>query len=609
MVKFTLINTLGYSLGPREQMNNAQQFARVRDNTNKIEPISSFCLETLLKDPSFPSAGFSSASSDEFMDFLHRFSCNYGFEHSNYGFGFSLNTTPFLRDDQTSFPITEEKKGWFGNSKTVDMGVRLLDMSDICSENPFSEYEVKVVPTRTGSSTGLWELEIEVNPDIQAKNYKWTNQRNFWMNFFKELTRFEGFLDSFAQYAQRDFLQAQMILGNYELTCGQDAESITPEEYGDHFIYDIRKKQVKPEPRVTKMVQAPKKILQAQPEQIPEPKEEPVTKSTEIDYKRPSTLEAAVRPYVVGQDRAMSTLAEQICDHVIRINLPEETRAKIKKDNVLMIGSTGTGKTYITKQYAAAIDVPFADFGAAQITADGYVGESIRSIFERLIDNAGSIEAAQKGIIFIDEFDKLAAKDEGSRDIRGADVQNQLLRVFEGESVETKYGIFQTNDVLIICAGAYAGLGDIVRARTESQSGVGFDRKETTKPVSDTNKHITPADLEAYGFKREISGRFSDTVAFDLLTQDDLVQIMKVKDSYIDGEQLRWNAGYDIDLQFTDGAYHAIAAEAISQGTGARDIQRVVTTVLRGMRESQLIEDRYHNQHSIVIVLHQYMNL
>ncbi len=337
----------------------------------------------------------------------------------------------------------------------------------------------------------------------------------------------------------------------------------------------------------------PQKTKEEKSKPKPEPKMEKSSGSPEIDYKKPTSIVKAVQPYVVGQEKAINSLAEAVCDHYQRLSLPESERTKVKNTHILMMGPTGSGKTYVAQTVSEILGVPFVIYGLAGKTAQGYVGENIDNAFNSLIEKAGAVDKAERGIVFFDEFDKIAQKDITQRDIRGEDLQNELLKILEGESVSTAYGNMDTSNILYICGGAFDGLAEIVNNRSiKRKLGFGADHNKESPNQHESLQRVSSEDLLAYGFKKELIGRLPDIVALNQLDQDQLVEIMTTaKDSYVQGKQILFGKSYGIELTFDDSAYHAIAEEAIARGTGARAIESILTTVLKGMRESPMVKD------------------
>jgi len=330
---------------------------------------------------------------------------------------------------------------------------------------------------------------------------------------------------------------------------------------------------------------------QQAPQQTPK---EP--KVIEVNFSRPSTIITAVNPYVIGQERGKQAMAEAVCDHHNISVLRESGEADLELPNVIMIGPTGSGKTYMVRTIAEKVlDAPFADDGLATKTAGGYVGGDIASVFNKLVENSGrNLQTAEQGIVFLDEFDKIAIRQTANtRDIRGEDLQDELLKALEGEIVQTRYGPLNTQGILFVCAGAFDGLDKIIYHRVGGKRSAGFTSSSKTVEKSEALLHqVTPDDLIKYGFKKELLGRLGSQVVLDRLTPDQLKRIMTdAKESFIEERKILFRMAYGVDLRFEDSAYDAIAQEAYSRGTGARAITQITTTTLRGMRESSLIRD------------------
>ena len=329
---------------------------------------------------------------------------------------------------------------------------------------------------------------------------------------------------------------------------------------------------------------------------------------------RPAEIKAMLDEYVIGQDAAKKVLSVSVYNHYKRILSTSDDGRKrqskksgkkdgngddveIQKSNVLLIGSTGVGKTYLAQTLAKALKVPFAIADATTLTEAGYVGEDVENILLRLIQAADyDIERAEKGIIYIDEIDKISRKSENrsiTRDVSGEGVQQALLKILEGtvsnvppqggrKHPNQEFIQINTENILFICGGAFDKLEDLIAERKGNQV-VGFTSEIKTKEEKLKQglfKDVTPHDIVKYGLIPELVGRLPVIVTLDSLDEAALVRILtEPKNALI--KQYKKLVGMDgADLEFDDGAVRAIAKLAIERNTGARGLRAIVETIM-----------------------------
>jgi len=311
-------------------------------------------------------------------------------------------------------------------------------------------------------------------------------------------------------------------------------------------------------------------------------------KTPTIAIPDPRDIRDYLDEYVVGQPEAKIVLAVAIANHYKRINNPDN---EVVKSNILMIGPTGTGKTLMAKTVAEYLNVPFVVADATTLTEAGYVGDDVDSLISRLYQAADcDIERCQRGIVFLDEIDKIARKSESatvSRDVSGEGVQQALLKLVEGTKIKiSPTGSrksdatieIDTSNILFIAGGAFVGLDKIVKNRIQGTA-MGFGAQLTTDAVVEY-EHVSPDDLVKYGMIPEFVGRFSSTVSLHGLTKDQLVSILtKVKHNFV--EQYQWLFDQDgVELDFDPESLELIAENTLKTKTGARGLHSELERIL-----------------------------